>query len=53
MMVEIENYKETYCYSLSDFIELGKSLGEIIPSRKNGKIIDVLTPLKKNLYIRN
>ncbi len=52
-MVEIENFKETYCNSLYDFIELGKSLGKIIPSRKNGKIIDVLTPLKENEVNRN
>ena len=51
--MEIKDYKETYCETLNDFIELGKSLGTIIPSRKNGKLIDVLTPLKESEVKRN
>ena len=52
-MIKIDYYEKTYCKTLNDFIELGKSLGTIIPSRKNGKIIDVLTPLRKSEVSKN
>ncbi len=40
-------YRETYCNNLDEFLKLGKSLGKLMPSRKSGKILDLLTPLKE------
>ena len=39
-------YQETYCQNLDEFLAIGKSHGELIPSRKNGRILDILTPTR-------
>jgi alpha-ketoglutarate-dependent taurine dioxygenase len=48
-----QSFKETYCAELDEFLNLGKSLGKLIPSRKDGRLLDILTPKKEDEVFKN